>query len=228
MGQGFGGIRGLAAAAALMFAAAPVAAADPPLSPAQIALFETDHLKDIHHPVVLDYRFHHHGGSAGDHDDKVSAEIRDIRQDGSKDVSIVFLSGDRRTELPPARGFSGNPLLLFFLEHDANEMHTVTGGSVQYFRNRISDAFADRAELHPVEVKEGGTVVKATEIDVAPFRNDPHLARFPALAGKTYHFILSDAVPGSLYEISTTLAPGDSDGAFEERLTYAGEHETAQ
>jgi hypothetical protein len=228
MGLRFGSVPGLAAAA-LMLCAAPVAGADPPLSPAQIALFESDHLKDIRHPVVLDYRFHHHGGSQGDYDDKVRAEIRAVHPDGRKDVWIEFLSGERRTELPPAMGFSGNPLLLYFLEHDAEEMHTVTGGSVQYFRNRISESFADRAAIHAIEVKEGGAVVKATEIEVSPFRNDPHLARFPALAGKTYHFILSDAVPGSVYQISTTLAaPGDGDGAFEEQLTYAGEHENAQ
>lgn len=227
MGQGLGWIMGLTAAA-LVAGAGAVAAADPPLSPAQIALFESDHLKDIHHPVVLDYSFHHHGGAGGDYDDKVTADIRDIRQDGSKDVRIDFLSGARRLDLPPAMGFKGNPLLVFFLEHDASEMRAATGGSVQYFRNRISEAFGDRATLHPVDVKEGGATLKAVEIDVAPFRHDPHLARFPALAGKTYHFILSDAVPGSLYEISTTLAaPGDAAGTLEERLTYAGEHESA-
>jgi hypothetical protein len=228
MGQKLGWIAGLAAAVALTAGAGAVAAADPPLSPAQIALFESDHLKDIHRPVVLDYSFHHHGGADGDYDDKVSAKIREIHQDGSKDVWIDFLSGARRLDLPPAMGFKGNPLLVFFLEHDASEMRAATGGSVQYFRNRISEAFAVGTALHPVEVKEGGATLKAVEIDVAPFRHDPHLERFPALAGKTYHFILSDAVPGSLYEISTTLAAsGDTTGAFEEKLTYAGEHEDA-
>jgi hypothetical protein len=228
MGGTSGRILGLAAAA-LVAGAAPAAAADPPLSPAQVALFESDHLKDIHRPVVLDYSFHHQGGAEGDYDDEVSADIRDIRQDGSKDVWINFLNGEHKLNLPPAQGFNGNPLLMVFLEHDASEMRALTGGSVQYFRNRISEAFADRAEMHPVEVKSGAATVKAVEIDVAPFRNDPHLARFPALAGKTYHFILSDAVPGSVYQISTTLAAtGDGNGAFEEQLTYAGEHEKAQ
>ncbi len=226
MSRRLGRIAGLVMAG-LVSGAASAAAADPPLSPAQVALFESDHLKGIHHPVVLDYSFHHHGGSGGDYDDKVSADIRDVHKDGSKDVWINFLSGDRRLQLPPAKRFNGNPLLMVFLEHDASEMRATTGGSLQYFRNRISEAFGDRAQMHPVDIKEGGATLKAVEIDVAPFSQDPHLARFPALAGKTYHFILSDAVPGSIYQISTTLAsasPGDA-GTAEERLTYAGEHE---
>ena len=204
-------------------------AADQALSPAQIALFETDHLKEIGRPVRLDYTFLHRGGPEGDFADTVVADIRAVHPDGSKDVWIDFLSGDRRVEMPPAMGFSANPLLVLFLEHDLKEMRLATGGSVEYFRNRISEAFADRAELRPVEVTLDGKTLKATEVAVAPFRGDPHLTKFPGLAGKTYRFVLSDAVPGGIYQMSTTPAPsGDASGVFEERLTYVGEHEGAQ
>lgn len=199
---------------------------DRPLSPAQIALFESNHLKEIAHPVVLDYAFQHHGAPTGDFDDKVSAEIRTVHDDGRKDVWIDFLTGDHHVNFPPVMDFNGNPLLMFFLEHDVNEMGAVTGGSAQYFRTRIRQAFIDRAEMHPVQFTLAGAERSGTEIEVTPFHGDPNLARFAAFGDKTYHFILSDAVPGTIYQISTTMpTTSGAPGLFEESMTYAGEHE---
>jgi hypothetical protein len=218
-----------AALAGALLATPPVVAAESnderPLSPAQVALFESNHLKEIRQPVVLDYNFHHRGAPGGDFADKVSADIRAVHDDGRKDVWIDFLTGAHHVNFPPALGFNGNPLLMFFLEHDVNEMHDVAGGASQYFRNRIRAAFLDRAEMHSVEIEVNGAKHPATEIALSPFRDDPNLARFPGFAGKTYRFILSDTVPGTLYEISTTMPDaGDATGTFQESLTYAGEH----
>src|SRR6185312_15277228 len=67
-----------------------------PLSPAQIALFESNHLKEITRPAVLDYSFQHRGGEDGDFEDKVSADIRTVHEDGKKDVWVDFLTGKRQ------------------------------------------------------------------------------------------------------------------------------------
>jgi hypothetical protein len=204
-------------------------AEDPPLSPAQIALFESPHLRNIAKPVVLEYAFHHHGGLAGDFDDTVSADIRTIHQDGKKDVWIDFLTGEHHLAFPPALGFSGNPLLMFFLEHDVVALHEATGGAVQYFRTRMRQAFVDRAEMRPVDITLDGQKQTGTEIVLAPFHNDANLARIPALAERTYRFILSDAVPGGLYQISTSVtASGDPPGLFEESMTYRDERDAAR
>lgn len=201
---------------------------DPPLSPAQIALFESDHLKDIKHPERLEYTFEHHGGLAGDYTDKVVADVRGIEENGRKDVWIDFLSGERRMDASPAIGFNGNPLLMYFLEHDVDEMRDATGGAAQYFRTRIRQAFAEGADVHPVEVKLDGKTSTGTEIVIAPFRNDAHAERFRGVAEKTYRFVLCGAVPGSIYQISTGVPSGaGSPAAFEETMTYAGEHDEA-
>jgi hypothetical protein len=219
------GLVGVAMAAALSSARAD----DPPLSPAQIALFQTEHLKDIAKPVVLEYAFHHHGGPDGDFDDTVSADIREIHGDGGKDVWIDFLTGAHHVNFPPALGFHGNPLLMFFLEHDVVEMRDATGGAAQFFRNRVRQAFVDRAEMHPAEITVDGQKREATEIVLAPFRNDADLARFPAFSEKIYRFVLSNAVPGRLYQISTSLPTTDAaSGAFEESMTYRDEHHEQQ
>jgi hypothetical protein len=199
---------------------------DPPLSPAQIALFESNHLQDIAKPVVLEYAFRHVGGVAGDFDDKVTADIRSVHPDGRKDIWIDFLTGPHHMNFPPALGFNGNPVLMFFLEHDVTEMGEATGGAAQYFRNRIRRAFVDQAEIHPVDITVDGKPEKATEIALAPFRGDPHLEQFPAFREKTYHFILADSVPGRLYEISTTLpSRNETKNSFEEAMTYRSEHD---
>jgi hypothetical protein len=227
--DGMGGRTGihdaLIGAALLLGVVGAAHAEDPPLSPAQIALFESDHLKGITRPVRLEYAFEHRGGSGGDYVDKVSADIREVHEDGGKDVAVDFLSGERRMNFPPVTGFHGNPLLMFFLEHDVIEMRQATGGAATYFRNRIRRAFLDGAEMHPVEVTVDGGEQSGTEIVITPFRNDAMVERFPGVADKTYHFILCDAVPGTIYRISTAAGKSAAPAAFEESMTYSGEHD---
>lgn len=217
--------------AALALGVIEAAAADdqpPPLSPAQIALFENDHLKSITKPVQLDYAFVHRGGT-DNFDDKVSETIREVHENGSKDVSVEFLSGEHQMNFPPVNGFHGNPVLMYFLEHDVVELHQATGGSATYFRNRIRRAFLDGADMHPTEVTVDGKTQSATEIVITPFRNDAQIARFPGVTEKSYRFVLCDAVPGAIYQISTSVpksaAPSSNaaSAAFDESMTYTGE-----
>ncbi len=72
------------------------------------------------------------------------------------------------------------------------------------------------------------SVVSGTEIVITPFRNDALVERFPGVADKTYHFILCDAVPGTLYRISTAVGKAAAPGAFEESMTYSAAHDEKQ
>jgi len=217
---------GAAALAAAFLALTPrLAAADDvrALSPAQIALFESDHLHGVGDKTALTYDFEHHGAD-GNFSDHVTETVRAVHDDGTKDVDVAFLTGAHAVEFPMVSDFKGNPLLMYFLEHDVTEMHQATKGSALYFRNRIRRAFLDGAETHPMTITHDGKQEQATEITVTPFRQDPMIDRFPAFAEKTYHFVLSDAIPGTIYEISTTLPHTDpSAGTFTESVTYAGE-----
>jgi hypothetical protein len=94
---------------------------------------------------------------------------------------------------------------MFFLERDVLEMHKATGGSALYFRNRIREAFVDRATTRPVSVVVEGKEQSGTEVTLAPFRNDPMIARFEAFREKSYRFVLVDALPGTIYQISTLM-----------------------
>jgi hypothetical protein len=195
-----------------------------PLSPAQLALFETDHLKMIERAQRLDYRFTREtSDTPAGIADRVALDLRP-RNDGSKDIFANFLSGERHKSFPPLIGFRGNPLVMYFLERDVEEMRRQTGGAAVYFRNRIRNALVDQAQLRAVEVEREGRTLSATEITLHPFRDDARLGAHPWLQNKRYRFVLSDAVPGSLYEIGSE-APGESGqpARVKETIVFAGE-----
>jgi hypothetical protein len=194
----------------------------PPLSPAQVALFESDHLHSIDAAERLQYRFDHEASAPGDaYVDQINLDVRP-RSDGAKDLWVEFLTGKHRVPFPPVSGFRGNPLLMYFLERDVETMHQQTGGSTTYFRNRIRRAFVNEAELRQTDVERDGKPTPATEITLTPFRGDQHIAAFLGLQEKRYRFILSDAVPGSVYELASEV-PGEAGQGprVKETVTFA-------
>jgi len=191
------------------------------LSAAQIALFESDHLAGIRHPATLDYAFRHDGSDP--YEDTVALVLREVHEDGSKDVSVEFLSGDRRVEFAPVIRFHGNPLIMYFLEWDVRGMHKATGGSALYFRDRIREGLVDQAEVEDASITLDGRREPATAITLQPYRRDTEIARYAAFRDKSYRFVLSDAVPGKVYEIRTSLPGADPDAsAIVDRVTYSG------
>jgi hypothetical protein len=194
------------------------AAEQPALSPAQTLLFATNHLARITQPATLDYAFRHEG--AGAYTDKIALTIKAVHADGTKDVTVEFLSGKRRADFPPVREFHGNPLIMYFLEWDVRGMQQATGGAALYFRNRIRNAFADGAEIDKVSIALDGH--PATAITLRPYRNDPDIARYAAFREKSYRFVLSDEVPGMVYKISTAVPAAGGNRAQADRVVFAG------
>jgi hypothetical protein len=194
----------------------------PPLSPAQTALFETPHLSNIAQPQTLDYRFEQTGPAA--FADQVSVHIDQIHADGTKYVSVEFLTGAHHAFFPAVDDFSGNPLLMMFLEHDVGEMKDQVGIAAAYFRNRIRTAFIDQAQMSDTTIQLDGRSVPARRIVLKPFADDHRFDKLPTVQGKTYDFVLSDQVPGQLAELASEV-PADPDAgapAWAERLTFIG------
>ena len=218
---------GFTASIFLTFAVSAVRAADEhpdprPLSPAQVALFMTPHMKNVDHPETLQYRFTRDG--AGGFTDTVAEHVTTIHPDGSKAVSFDFLTGDHRKQYPGVDDFRGNPLLMLFLENDVTTMKDTLGVSATYFRNRVRQAMVDQATVTDTTYTLDGKAVPAQEITVQPFSHDERLEHLPSVQAKTYHFILSEAVPGGLAEISTEM-PADAAKnipAAGERVIYDG------
>ena len=195
------------------------AAEQPPLSAAQIALFESDHLAEIKSPAILDYSFQHAGSEP--YEDDVALVVNEVHNDGSKDVSVEFLTGEHRMEFSPVSGFHGNPLIMYFLEWDVRGMHKLTGGSALYFRSRIREALVDKAEIADISITVNGRTEPATAITVQPYQRDPGIERYAAFREKSYRFVLSPAVPGRIWEIEASL-PANPPGAeaVADRVAY--------
>jgi hypothetical protein len=210
---------------ALPLAAARAGTSDAPapLSPAQTALFETPHLSNISHPETLDYRYEQTGPAA--FSDQVAVHIDQIHPDGTKYVSFEFLTGARHAFFPAVDDFSGNPLLMVFLEHDVDAMKDQIGIAAAYFRNRIRTAFVDRARMSDTSVQLDGKSVPARRITLKPFADDHRFDHLPTVQGKTYDFVLSDQVPGQLAELAaeTPADPAAGAPAWADRLTFVGE-----
>lgn len=186
------------------------------LSPANQAIFTTNHLKLITEPTTLTYDFEKKGTMEEGFSDTIEADVDNIQASGKKDMTFRFLTGDHYMDFPPYPGVTGNPISVLFLERDVQDMQRLTGGNALYFRNRILTALAGTAEVKPVTFTHDGREYKGTEIRVQPYAQIELVDRFPKFEYKTYVFVLSDEIPGGYYKVSA-MTPGPSEDA---PLTY--------
>jgi len=179
-----------------------------PVSPAETLLFETDHLARTTVPAALVYDFRKVSNIEPGFTDTVELDL--TRENGRMHARLRFLSGERKRELPDIDDAHGNPVLLGFLEHDIAEMKRLTGGSTTYFRKRIRMALANAGQLGKQTINFQGKSYEGQVVRIQPYLDDPLHARFEAYVHKTYTFILSEAVPGGVYQLSTSLGTSGS------------------
>jgi hypothetical protein len=179
------------------------AAAAQAISVAETLLFQTDHLQNVRAPLTLTYAFRKLGSLEPGFDDRVQV----ILAVDKPAVTMHFLSGPRERKAADAEDAAGNPALLGFLERDIAEMQRLTGGSVNYFRKRIRLALAEAAQVRPRRFTYGGKPIDGREVSIEPYRNDPLHQRFEQYVGKRYTFVVSEQVPGGLYQVRGAL-PG--------------------
>ncbi len=193
-----------------------------PLSPAQVALFETPHLQNVGQPETLDYKIVRDGPDG--FTDTVAMHVRNLHPGGGKDVSFDFMTGTRRVAYPELDNFRGNPLVMLVLERDVLEMKATLGLSATYFRNEIRQSFVDRATIVDSNFELDGKSIPVKMLSVHPFADDSRLERLPTVQNKSYLFVLSDQVPGSIAEIRIEM-PGSEQQkipAAAERITFQG------
>jgi hypothetical protein len=175
-------------------------------SPAEQALFMTDHLGSARAPTTLRYTFRHSGSLNESFEDKVTLAVTAIPgQARCCAVTTEFLVGPRQINLPEVESPLGNPVILHFLERDIREMQRLTTGQPNYFRKRIRMAVFQGATITDIKVPYGGAMVTAQQVVIAPYTDDPLRARYDKFADKQYFFTLSPAVPGGVYAIRTRI-----------------------
>jgi hypothetical protein len=174
-----------------------------PVSQAETLLFETDHLAHVQTPAVLVYDFRKVSNVEPGFSDKVSLDL--ASNQGKTSATLHFLSGAHKQDIPAVESAHGNPVLLGFLERDIAEMKRLTGGSTAYFRKRIRMALAQRAEVSKQTITYQGKPLPAQAIRIQPYLDDPMHARFEPYVHKTYVFIVSERVPGGVYQMRSSL-----------------------
>ena len=194
------------------------------ISPAEKILFLSNHLGTVVRPQALRYTYVRRDKDGPGFSDQVVLDVTGKNADGSAVVSLRFLSGERTVALPPLDNAQGNPALLGFLERDISEMKRMTGGSTSYFRKRIRIALAEAASVEAVKLSYGGRQVEGKRIAIQPYLHDPMQDKMPKYAAKRYVFILSDDIPGSVYQLRSTVPDDGRQGAvlIEETMTLAG------
>lgn len=208
---------------ASMLACMPPALAQE-VSQAEKLLFQSNHLRNLTGPQALRYRYVHNEKDGAGFSDVVQVDVGARNSDGGIAVTAKFLSGERQVALPPLSSAEGNPALLGFLERDIAEMKRLTGGSTNYFRKRIRIALAEAASVEPVSLAYDGRQVQGRKIAIQPYLNDPMREKMQKYVGKNYVFLLSDEIPGAVYELKSTV-PGEpkaSAAQVEETMTLAG------
>lgn len=196
--------------------------ASQPVSQAEVLLFETDHFGRVRAPATLVYAFRKTGNLEPGFDDTVRLDL--VAANGAKKVDVHFLTGPRKHDIPALDDAHGNPVLLGFLERDILEMKRLTGGSTNYFRKRIRMALAEAAQVTREQITYGGQRLAAQVVRIQPYLNDPLAARFQTYVDKSYTFVLSEQVPGGVYQLRSTLGkPGAARAAgAEAAATGAG------
>lgn len=169
---------------------------------AEQRVFLDNHLESVKPGTTLIYTLQQTGKPDESFTDEAVVSIRAGEQ-GKKAVSVQFLSGQRKLSLPDIEDATSNPVVLYFLEKDVRDMHRQIGGQEAYFRKRIRLALADAATVKPVTATYAGKPVQASEISITPFVDDPLKERFAGQVKKRYTFVISDRIPGGVFEVTT-------------------------
>jgi len=198
---------------AMLLPLAAHAADEKDFSPAEKLLFMSEQLGNLRPPVTLNYVFRKTGALEDAFDDKVSIAFSKAADGSCCTGRGEFFSGTRKLALPEVDGARANPVLMFFLEREVREMQRLTKGSQAHFRKRIRMAIYSGATLRELTLKYRGKDVKAQEVTITPFLDDPNRPRFEKLATKAYRFWMSDAVPGGVFGIRTHIGGATADAA---------------
>ena len=187
------------------------AAASPEFSEAETVLWMTDQLKSVTKPVVLTYQFEKSGSFESGFKDSVVFTVHKVKSDGMKAASLAFFSGERNFPVPPEDSTNVNPTLKVYFQGDVYEMNRLSdpdGGARErwrYFQRRIKLALAEAATVTPTKFEFDGRQYAGKAIVFQPFATDPKRKEFEKFADKTYRVIVSDELPGYLYQIETVV-----------------------
>ena len=194
-------------------------------------LFEAPALTGVPTGTTLIYRLERTaaGSGAGAHDgapgplpsiSTVELSLNLDAETGGREAKIDIVTGERRQTAGSFPSVVGNPVLLVLLERDVGEMSRTLHGSPYYIRNRIREALGETTLAEPARMTFSGREVEGWRVSVTPFAQDRNRDKLREYAAKRYEFLLSNEVPGSLYEVRMVTPGTDGAPLVEDRLAF--------
>ena len=192
-------------------------------SNAENKLWMDKHLLNIKQSARLHYEFEKTGSYEEGFIDDVYLDIVKVNEDGTREVVLDFFSGEQRQKVSPSnvQHVTGNPVIGIYLQGDVYEMSRLTGGGWKYFHRQIKLAIAGSNTSEHVTVELDGKQYESEKIVLYPYENINKKDRLKEFADKRYEFILSDEIPGKLYQIRTVINDAENPAVplLEEVLT---------
>lgn len=174
------------------------------LNEPQTLIYDTNHLEQTNAGSTITYDYAYTDNTTDKKiKDQVLLSIKKEHENAQRDVSLSFLTQERKLHLPDFNKRRGNPVIIGMLEHLAQAMGTETGGGALYFRNRIKDKLADD-NLKIVRIGD------KSEFSFSPFVNDPYVADRIALTESIITIAFSNEVPGQLLSIEYVSGPSNN------------------
>jgi len=192
-------------------------------SNAENKLWMDKHLLNIKQAARLHYEFEKTGSYEEGFIDDVYLDIVKINEDGTREAVLDFLSDEKQQKVSPSnvKRITGNPVIGIYLQGDVYEMDRLTEGNWKYFHRQIKLALADSNTSEQVTIELNGKQYEGEKIVLYPYENIKKKDRLKEFADKRYEFILSDEIPGKLYQIRTVISDAEDPGIslIEEKLT---------
>lgn len=180
----------------------------------QTLIYDTNHFNNTTAGNTISYNYIHiDTNTKATVKDNVTLVVKNEKDNIHRDLSVVFLTDERKLHLPDFNNRRGNPVIIGMLEHLAQTMGRETGGGALYFRNRFKDKLADDSVEVIVDKNN-------SSFSFSPFANDPYVADQIALTESIVNIEFSEDIPGQLKLVEFIYGPKDnSEGS--RRLEYA-------
>lgn len=177
-------------------------------SPANTALFATNHMQLVKPDQTLVYEVKQTGSMVAKLEDTITLKL--AAKQGHTEANIEYMTGELNRWTPPFADPTGNPVLTLFLQSDIHEMERTNGGQWRHFQKYIKFAL-EKSDFSQTSFEYAGQTHQGKKISIQPYLDDPDKSKFinQAFIKKQYEFIVSDEIPGGIYKIATDV-PGTS------------------
>ncbi len=198
-------------------------------------IFETPYIQRLNAPGRLIYLFEIKTANkdyfGSDFEDKIQVDVTAGKDgDGKKDLTVGMFTGERQRMIPTITNVSANESIMALLEWDLAKMKHYIPGEPTYFRNRFREAFRNKAKVEDTKFAYNGQEVTGSKITIRPFLNDPNAAKMDIFQTKVFEFVVSDAVPGGIYQIRIYVPSPEGQKPekifIDEKMTLASYEET--